>query len=321
MKITATDSQQGSDILYNIYQTLPIGAVFVDSSMKILSANRKMRVYFPFHPAGLDGLLVGDAIRCMQAHGEIRPCGQQKSCPVCILFRGVQMIIRENRSMPETEMRHICFLRSHRQIQWFRVSGAPVSFCRQRYAILFFNDITDQVKHDKILQKKLKLDQSTKVLNKTSLIRCVDSLLRSKTCGPITLCMIDFDNFKQINDHYGHLTGDKVLNTFSRIARKKIRSGDLLGRYGGEEFLFLFRAGLEQSVQIIRRIQNELRNAFEGIVSEPVTFSAGIVHRDSGGAPLPEWDDLTNLADHLLYQAKAYGKNRIVTNPPIKISP
>ena len=198
-------------------------------------------------------------------------------------------------------------------MRWFTVGGHPVSFFGRRYAVLFFHDITLQMLREKILRQKLKLDRQTNILNKVSLLHTLDALLRAKGRGPLAVCMIDFDDFKSINDRHGHLMGDRVLETFCRIARRDVRAGDILGRFGGEEFLFVLKADREQAVSILRRIQFDLRKSFFSVLALPVTFSAGVA---ACGEKPRGWEELVKEADGLLYRAKANGKNRIASAGP-----
>ena len=146
-----------------------------------------------------------------------------------------------------------------------------------------------------MLLARQELDQPTGVLNKTGLQRGIDALLRPERREAFTLCMADLDGFKCVNDQYGHLAGDTVLKNFCKIARRNIRAGDLLGRYGGDEFLFVFRTEINRAVKIL----------LSGVSPGPVTFSAGAVlcaqddARDRLG--------LIREADALLYRAKAAG--------------
>ncbi len=127
--------------------------------------------------------------------------------------------------------------------------------------------------------------------------------------------MTDFDDFKEINDQYGHTMGDKVLRAFSHISHKNIGSSDILGRYGGEEFVFIFlETSLLDAIKSISRIQSELKESFGNILPHPVTFSAGLAYIDAQACRCMGCTGLINLADNLLYQAKNRGKNRIVTS-------
>lgn len=302
MKKAPAEWEEWNSVLFGIYQELPVGAVFLDSRGTVLSANRKMRSLFPPR-ADLPPL--GGLLRCPRARGG--PCGRSPECESCALWKGLRAVIGDGRPMPEVELKHTDFLQSHRRVRWFVVGGTPVAYRGEPYAVLFFDDVTERVRRERMLREKLELDLPTKVLNKVSLIRCLDSLLRSENREPFTLCMTDFDGFKEINDRYGHLAGDRVLNTFCRIARRNMRAGDVLGRYGGDEFLFLFKTGPEQSEKILERIRSELRDSFAGVLPVPVTFSAGVVRCDESADPRPDWRELIQAADGLLYRAKAGG--------------
>jgi len=141
-------------------------------------------------------------------------------------------------------------------------------------------------------------------------MECLDAVLADENRKSFTLCMIDFDDFKNINDTCGHLEGGRVLTAFSEIARKNIRSGDIFGRFGGEEFIFIFTdTKITQSVKIIKRIQNELREYFAAKLPMPVTFSAGAVYAGADGKF--SRDELIAYVDKLLYKAKRGEKNRI----------
>lgn len=128
---------------------------------------------------------------------------------------------------------------------------------------------------------------------------------------PFSLCILDLDDFKAINDTYGHQAGDTVLRAFARTVKNLIRSEDYLGRYGGEEFLVVFvnfeckdsDAGCVQRLLTATRQLN-----FSDISKEmKVTVSIGV----ASYIPGETIDTLIARADQALYRAKAGGKNRI----------
>jgi len=132
---------------------------------------------------------------------------------------------------------------------------------------------------------------------------------RARRSGsPLSFAMIDVDHFKLINDVYGHLTGDRVIKGLGNLLRQRIRSSDLVGRYGGEEFAVVFP---DCSVCHARRVLDRIRHDFAAISfrhgDEPfsVTFSAG-VEQDDGRMTVEE---LVERADRLLYSAKSQGRN------------
>nr|WP_281952029.1 GGDEF domain-containing protein [Nitrosophilus kaiyonis] len=116
------------------------------------------------------------------------------------------------------------------------------------------------------------------------------------------------DNFKNINDTYGHQIGDMVLKEFSKVLKHSLRGNDLVFRIGGEEFAIIF-LGLSKDIveNILNRIKENIKRKKFDILNKSITFSAGV-------AKLKEEDDFKSIfsrADKLLYEAKKSGKDKI----------
>ena len=125
----------------------------------------------------------------------------------------------------------------------------------------------------------------------------------------LTVAMCDIDNFKKINDTYGHLTGDEVLKEIAKVFRENVRTTDIVGRFGGEEFILLFPStGKEEAVLILERLRRLLRDVSK--FPFKITLSYGISNYPYCGATIP--DELIQKADIALYQAKNTGKDKIV---------
>jgi two-component system cell cycle response regulator len=126
----------------------------------------------------------------------------------------------------------------------------------------------------------------------------------------LALAMIDIDHFKNINDTYGHLTGDSVLRNLALILQKRLRPNDKLGRYGGEEFCAILP---ETSLQSAAKIAEELRAliAAHVFVAEEsqlhVSISIGVAVLTGDMQP----DDLYRSADDMLYKSKRTGRNKV----------
>ncbi|GIV90572.1 MAG: hypothetical protein KatS3mg055_3090 [Chloroflexus sp.] len=125
---------------------------------------------------------------------------------------------------------------------------------------------------------------------------------------PLTICLWDIDHFKQVNDTYGHEVGDQVLHQIARLAQSSIRSTDLIGRWGGEEFcLILPNTHLSEAEARVDRLRHLIKTQVR-VGQQPVTASFGLVEYDTT-------DNLASLirrADEALYAAKAAGRNRVV---------
>jgi diguanylate cyclase (GGDEF)-like protein len=126
-----------------------------------------------------------------------------------------------------------------------------------------------------------------------------------------SIVMIDIDHFKQVNDRYGHVVGDRVLVAFSRLMESMMRQGDLIGRYGGEEFLLLLpMTDLAAASQLAQRIRARL--AAEPLIDQPVmlvvTASFGVAQIRSGESI----DDWLQRSDQAMYSAKEHGRNCVM---------
>lgn len=126
-----------------------------------------------------------------------------------------------------------------------------------------------------------------------------------------SIILADIDHFKQVNDRYGHTVGDEVLTAFSRLMESTVRQGDIVGRYGGEEFLLVLpMTDLAAAKQLAQRIC--IRLGAEPLVEQPatlaVTASFGVAQIKSGESI----DDWILRVDQALYAAKAQGRNCVM---------
>jgi diguanylate cyclase (GGDEF)-like protein len=136
--------------------------------------------------------------------------------------------------------------------------------------------------------------------------RCV------KNEEPVSLIMIDVDDFKDFNDRFGHIAGDRALSAVSRILLKHFRPRDVLVRYGGDEFAVLLpQVGVESAVEIADRVRRSVsgdtEDSSDSLIQVPVRISMGV-------AELPPHGNLDNLiraADAALYRAKHAGRDRV----------
>lgn len=127
------------------------------------------------------------------------------------------------------------------------------------------------------------------------------------------LCMLDIDNFKKVNDKYGHARGDRVLKYVSKIILRNVRSGDFIGRFGGEEFVVIFhKVTVKKVKEIVERIRREVAESSLVDVSEYKKIKCTV----SAGIEEIRYDDtlesVLERADKKLYKAKSLGKDRVV---------
>ncbi|MES2760408.1 MAG: GGDEF domain-containing protein [Pseudomonadota bacterium] len=156
-------------------------------------------------------------------------------------------------------------------------------------------------------------DQLTGSLNRRGLDDVFErETARSDRRGtPLCLAILDLDDFKRLNDTYGHLAGDNALKHLVKVIKETLRSMDVIARFGGEEFLILLpETTVEAAAQTMTRLQRELTKHFFLHENEKllITFSAGVALRIANETQAT----LVARADKAMYQAKKSGKNRVV---------
>lgn len=185
---------------------------------------------------------------------------------------------------------------------------------------LIIYDVTDTASHKKdLVQANEELailsqtDGLTKLFNRTHWEHCLEAeykrWIRSK--NPSCLVLIDIDNFKDVNDRYGHMVGDEVIRHLSGLIRHHVRETDISGRYGGEEFAILLAdTPLENGKVFAERLRIEVEQSLVQYndIDLKYTVSMGIAEIDNSTDSYEEW---IRFADAALYQAKNSGRNQI----------
>lgn len=135
-----------------------------------------------------------------------------------------------------------------------------------------------------------------------------DCELKQGQHSALCLLLVDVDHFKKINDTYGHLKGDEVLKSMARILQEQVRSGDVVARWGGEEFAILLQdTTQEHAFALAERIRETICST--KIAGLSISVSAGLAVSNTS---VYEPDKLLRRADKALYQAKSGGRNRVV---------
>lgn len=163
------------------------------------------------------------------------------------------------------------------------------------------------------LRRLIAADSLTGLLNHGHFVEALSREIQrqQRFSLPLSLAMLDLDFFKRINDGYGHPIGDHVLRNFCRVLREQLRSSDVVGRYGGDEFGCVFvGASAEQASETLVRVR-QYTNALSfavGTETLGVSFSAGVVDVNPSRSVM----DNVARADTALYAAKSCGRNRTV---------
>ena len=177
--------------------------------------------------------------------------------------------------------------------------------------------LLEQSRTIKELKGRLRLDPLTGLLNRHALISDLKKELNrsNRYDVPLSIIMIDIDDFKDINDTYGHVTGDKLLKRAAEIMKESIRDSDSLYRYGGEEFMVLCtHTNCESAVLLGERLRNQVRRyrflPVKGSNKISISISLGVTGALKNDGP----DSLIRRADEALYRSKLSGKDQTTKN-------
>ena len=190
----------------------------------------------------------------------------------------------------------------------FLLIGLSFAFIMS-FTVLFlsYNDLVLKV------EKLSYTDTLTGTLTRRTFLLMLEQKLSEVRRGDrnMAVAMIDIDDFKRINDTYGHLTGDKVLEMFATSIKKGLRENDIIGRIGGEEFMVIIETDRsEDALVALERIKSNI-SGVEFVKGEKITFSCGYMMIDKQKSNL-QINNIMKTVDKKMYLAKSQGKNRIV---------
>lgn len=176
-------------------------------------------------------------------------------------------------------------------------------------------DITEKKQMEAELQRLASTDVLTQSSNRRHFFECANREFEQARLNgaPMAFLLLDIDDFKVVNDTYGHQEGDKVLQRIAESGRAALRRGDLFGRIGGEEFAAVFPGcAPDMAMQVAERLQREIQRLSFSHDDQTfgITVSQGLsslTHEDES------IDSLFARADAAMYQAKRQGKNRIIS--------
>jgi diguanylate cyclase (GGDEF)-like protein len=173
-------------------------------------------------------------------------------------------------------------------------------------------DITELHLAQKKIKEQTYIDELTKLYNRKSYNKRLEEFLslkkRYKT--KFSMIMYDIDDFKYVNDTYGHKVGDEVLVKMSQVVKSMIRENDYIFRIGGEEFVILLpETGLESAISVAEKVRKSIEEKLKYITDKTITISLGVSESNESDTE----DTIFKRVDGLLYESKNNGKNQVTT--------
>lgn len=327
--ISSVDLEKLLDIFYKINNR--VAKLYLDDYIQKLKHTNNVRItslsevldfdiiqYYKAHLAWLDELVRKIELKDTDSFPELNP-------KLCEFGRWLhtkgKSIIQNNSKYTELETMHRNLHLFAGKIQ--RVLSQEEYFILISYLekceLLSLRIGTELVLVDNIeINKKVTKDALTGALNRHALKPIFETQYdyAQATDGSFVMALMDLDNFKHINDEYGHIAGDEMLRQFVACVKRNIRNSDVIVRYGGEEFvLFLPSTPIEKAIDVLQRI----REAFAQLQVEvddkvvSTTVSIGVVPVEPKMPFVSALiDEYIMIADKKLYKAKESGKNRVV---------
>lgn len=214
-----------------------------------------------------------------------------------IIIKPIAALAKENRKIELREFDNIQEIDSC----VFEISQLSSSIVKMAHSIK---------QHHEELKYLSITDMLTKIYNRAKL----ESTLQIKVDDfnrygyKFGIILIDIDDFKEVNDNFGHQVGDKFLIEFANLLKRNIRKSDIVGRWGGEEFTVICKeTGIENLEKLAYKLKNSIESyIFENIINKTASFGVAQYKKDES------IDELINRADKALYEAKNRGRNRVI---------
>lgn len=193
----------------------------------------------------------------------------------------------------------------------------PFMVNNEKHLLSSIIDISKRVENKQELIRIAKRDPLTDLYNRRYFFEELEARIEEykESQQVFSLAIIDIDDFKEINDDFGHLAGDYILNEFSNLLKENLKKNRLIARFGGEEFIVLFEnEGKEESKRIMDQILKELVSKLFHYKNKKVSisFSAGIVSSNELEKEELSTNPLISKADQRMYRAKKSGKGKII---------
>ncbi len=281
-----------------LFEAIPSGLIILDHEENVIEYNQSAQ---DIHGLNKEAV-IGKNIYDIFSHNYKKICDVLVACQGNGSLKSIELDINTNEKNTKTILMNISCVKDGEN----RHKNTIMSFNDITYLKVLENDLKNKNQHLKDLSMK---DGLTGLYNHITIHDFLDNEIKKverQHQAQVSIGMFDIDFFKRVNDTYGHKKGDYILKELAHVILGEIRSIDIAGRYGGEEFLVIFtNTDLQQAYEVCERIRKKVETYhFEDI---RITISGGV--SEYKGTTI---DQMIITADNNLYKAKHQGRNRIV---------
>ncbi len=290
--------RQSEQLLRRLAEALPVGVLHVDRDRRVAYANARLaRVVGVTGAVTLDDQLAtvmpADRARLEEALARV-------------LADGTDVDLEVRLELPDTVKLHLCTVTIRALTD---AGGAPDG------AVVCLDDVTEAGELRAELHRRATVDDLTGCLNRGTVLAELKRMLRGHCAGSpgTAVVYLDLDGFKAVNDTFGHDAGDRLLASVVARLNDVVRSGDVIGRLGGDEFIVVLASinSLEEAAVVGRRVEAILREPVEVVGGLPMRIRASIGVAWSAATDISA-TTITAAADHAMYRSKRAGTSQAV---------
>lgn len=304
-KVIQAELDRSVRFLNNVYDSIIDPFMILDRDFRIVKVNN---AYAALKNRTVAELINKTCYRVLE--------GRDRTCGGCVIEKTIKT------GDPSVKVKKTT-LRDGKEI-WLELYTYPIydENSQITHVIEYTRDITDKKRAEEQrkrmieeLERISRTDSLTGLFNRRALLELLEYNLkrshRYKT--PLSVVLSDIDRFKSINDQYGHPTGDEIIKKVGRLIKDTLRASDLMGRYGGDEFLLILSdTALEGAMELSERIRRVVEKT-DFVINEDlvlrITISLGVIDCSD----MTDVDEIIRLVDNALYASKKAGRNRSYT--------
>ncbi|MBD5469743.1 MAG: GGDEF domain-containing protein [Lachnospiraceae bacterium] len=227
--------------------------------------------------------------------------------------------ILKSANFSQTYTFHGCIISDANQLERYRVTFEPKTYENDETVVIGTWAVIHETTGDtntSMLEESY-IDSLTGLLNKKSIMNYAENAITGKNCAHVAFAIMDIDDFKGVNDSFGHMFGDKVIKAVGDVIQNAIGTNAVAGRMGGDEFLVVFEKFTDEIEfrNVLRCIKTNVAKIYPDQMKRHLTCSIGLA-RYGVGPFSTTYHDLFKIADRSLYLAKIKGKNRYIIYKP-----